>query len=98
MEAEFGRPDEARQLAKASLNGVYSPEAQAVAALALARSGDVSAAETIVSDLAQRFPSDTLLHALDLPTIRPAIEMSSGNPGAAIRLPSRTGLPPRWRR
>jgi eukaryotic-like serine/threonine-protein kinase len=86
VEAEFGRPDEARQLAKASLNGVYSPDAQAVAALALARSGDVSAAETIVTDLAQRFPSDTLLNALDLPTIRAAIEMSRGNPGAAIRL------------
>jgi hypothetical protein len=54
--------------------------------LALARSGDVSAAETIVTDLAQRFPSDTLLNALDLPTIRAAIEMSRGNPGAAIRL------------
>jgi predicted Zn-dependent protease len=54
--------------------------------LALARSGDGAAADTIASDLAQRFPSDTLFNALDLPTIRAAVELSRGNPGAAIRL------------
>src|SRR6202040_4283193 len=40
VEAEFGRPDQAGQLAKASLNAVKDPEVQAIAALALARSGD----------------------------------------------------------
>ena len=86
VEAEFGRPDQAGQLAKASLNAVKDPEVQAIAALALARSGDGSAADTIATDLAQRFPSDTLFNALDLPTIRAAVELSRGNPGAAIRL------------
>ena len=86
VEAEFGRPDGARNLAKASLNGVDGPEAQSIAALALARSGDASDADTIATDLAQRHPSDTLFNALDLPTIRAAIELSRGNPGGAIRL------------
>jgi eukaryotic-like serine/threonine-protein kinase len=86
VEAEFGRPDGARNLAKASLNGVDGPEAQSIAALALARSGDASDADTIATDLAQRRPSDTLFNALDLPTIRAAIELSRGNPGGAIRL------------
>jgi eukaryotic-like serine/threonine-protein kinase len=86
VEAEFGRPDEARQLARASLNAVNGPEAQAIAALAMARSGDVSAAETIATDLAQRFPSDTLLNAVELPTIHAAMELSRGKPDAAIRL------------
>jgi len=86
VEAEFGRPNEAGQLAKASLNAVNGPETQSIAALALARSGDGSAADTIATDLAQRFPSDTLFNALDLPTIRAAVELSRGNPGAAIRI------------
>ena len=86
VEAEFGRPDEARQLAKASLNPVKGVEARAIAALALARSGDISGAETIANDLAQRSPSDTLLNAVDLPLIRATVELSRGNSDVAIRL------------
>jgi len=38
------------------------------------------------TDLGQRFPSDTLLNAVDLPTIRAAAELSRGNAGEALRL------------
>jgi DNA-binding winged helix-turn-helix (wHTH) protein/tetratricopeptide (TPR) repeat protein len=86
VEAEFGRHDKARQLAKESLSGVKGTEGQALAALALARSGDALDAEAIATDLAQRLPSDTLLNAVDLPSIRAAVELSRGNAGAAIRL------------
>ena len=85
MEAEFGRPEAARQLAKASLNAVNGAEAQTIAALALARSGDPSGAEAIATDLAQRFPSGTLLNGLDLPIVRAAAELAHGNASAAIR-------------
>ncbi|PYU28844.1 MAG: hypothetical protein DMG32_01790 [Acidobacteria bacterium] len=86
VEAEFVRPGEARQLAKASLNAVKSIQVHTVAALALALSGEASAAEAIATDLGQRFPSDTLLNAVDLPTIRAAAELSRGNAGEALRL------------
>jgi DNA-binding winged helix-turn-helix (wHTH) protein/tetratricopeptide (TPR) repeat protein len=86
VEADFGRPEAARQLAKASLNGVKGIGAQTLAALVLARSGDVSAAEAIAADLAQRFPSDTLLNAVHLPAIHAAAELARGNANNAIRL------------
>jgi DNA-binding winged helix-turn-helix (wHTH) protein/tetratricopeptide (TPR) repeat protein len=86
IEADFGRPNEARQLARASLNAVKGREIETTAALALARAGDASAAEALAADLGQRFPSNTLLNAVDLPTIRAAAELSRGNASAAIRL------------
>jgi DNA-binding winged helix-turn-helix (wHTH) protein len=86
LDAEFGRPDEARQLARAALSTVKTAGAQTTAALALARAGDDPAAEAIASDLAQRYPSDTLLNSVYLPTIRAAAELARGNANAAIQL------------
>jgi DNA-binding winged helix-turn-helix (wHTH) protein/Tfp pilus assembly protein PilF len=85
VEAEFGRPDEAQRLAKVALNGAKGAEAETTAALALALSGESSAAEAIANDLAQRLPSATLLNVVDLPMIRAAAELSRGNAGAALR-------------
>jgi eukaryotic-like serine/threonine-protein kinase len=84
-EAEFGRPEEARRLAQTSLTASKSKETQVLAAVALARSGDAPAAEVIVSELAQRFPSDTLLNGVDLPSIRGAIELDRGDAAAGLR-------------
>jgi DNA-binding winged helix-turn-helix (wHTH) protein len=86
IEAEFGRPNEARQMARESLTAVKTSDTEATAALALARAGDASAAEAIATELGQRFPSDTLLNAVDLPTIRAAAELGRGNASAAVRL------------
>jgi len=87
VEAEFGHPGEARQLAKGALNrDAKGAATQTTAALALARAGDASDAEAIANDLAQRFPSDTLLNAVRLPTIRAAAELARGNANSAIRL------------
>jgi eukaryotic-like serine/threonine-protein kinase len=86
LEAEFGRPNEARQLANLALSAVKTAGVQTTAALALARAGDASAAETIADDLAQRFPSDTLLNSVHLPAIRAAAELARGNATAAIQL------------
>jgi DNA-binding winged helix-turn-helix (wHTH) protein/tetratricopeptide (TPR) repeat protein len=94
IEADFGRPDEARRLAAASLAEGKSQEAksqdvehvEAVAALAIARSGDAERAQALAAELSQRFPSDTLLNGLALPTIRAAAELSRGNAKAAIQL------------
>jgi len=85
IEAEFGRSDEARQLARTSLNTAKGTEGEVAAALAFARSGEISEAAAIATDLGQRFPSDTLLNRLDLPTIRAAQELARGNAAAALQ-------------
>ena len=84
IEAEFGRPDRARQMARAALSGPKTTDSEATAALTLARSGDASAAEAIATELGQRFPSNTLLNGLDLPTIRAAAQLARGNATEAL--------------
>ncbi len=86
IEADFGRVDEGRQLARSTLNGAKDPDAEASEALALARSGDAAGAEAMANNLAGRFPSDSLLNALELPTIRAAAELARGNAQAAVSL------------
>jgi DNA-binding winged helix-turn-helix (wHTH) protein/tetratricopeptide (TPR) repeat protein len=85
-EAEFGDNETARQLAVASLNGVKSRGVETLAALALARAGDSKGAQALITELSQRFPSDTLLNNLWLPTIRAELEIRHGNAAEAIRL------------
>jgi DNA-binding winged helix-turn-helix (wHTH) protein/tetratricopeptide (TPR) repeat protein len=85
-ETEFGDNERARQLAVASLNNVKSRGVETLAALALARAGDSNGAQALITELSQRFPSDTLLNGLWLPTIRAELEIGHGNAGGAIRL------------
>ena len=54
-----------------------------LAALALARAGEVNRAQSIAADVSRRFPSDTLINSLWAPTIRAAIELNRGNVGHA---------------
>ena len=57
-----------------------------MAATALAFCGDAGRAQAIVEDVARRFPTDTLLNAIELPTARAAIELNRGNSAQAIEL------------
>lgn len=56
------------------------------AILALARSGEVRRAEMLSDELARRWPEDTLVHAVALPTIRAHIKVHQGQPVAALDL------------
>ena len=58
---------------------------QALAALALARAGDVARAHAIAQDLSQQFPNDIWLASYWLPSIRAAIEIERKNPARAIQ-------------
>jgi eukaryotic-like serine/threonine-protein kinase len=84
-EAEFGNIVQARQLANAALSMTSGTDLQTVAALALARAGDVARAETIAQDLSRRFSTDMWLHSYWLPSIRAAIEIDRKNPARAIQ-------------
>ena len=56
------------------------------AGLALAMAGDTRQVAAIVDELSKRFPTDTLVSNIWVPTIRGEIEINRGNPGKAIEL------------
>ncbi len=85
-EAEFDRPDLARRDVAAAIALKAAPNVQTVAMLAFARAGDTGRAEAIAKDLAQRFPSGTLLNYVWLPTVQALVELDRGNAGKAVEL------------
>jgi serine/threonine protein kinase/tetratricopeptide (TPR) repeat protein len=69
-EAAFGNPAQARQSGEEALKIAPSAQSAALeAALAFAMAGDAAQAESLAADLKQRYPLDTQVQALWLPTI-----------------------------
>ncbi|MFQ5818158.1 MAG: hypothetical protein ACE5H2_09440, partial [Terriglobia bacterium] len=83
-EAEFGNYQQAREGATAALAIARSRYARGLAAHTLALSGAIRQAQALADDLGERFPTDTLVNGVWLPTIRAAIESQRGNPRKAI--------------
>ncbi len=54
------------------------------AALALALCGEANQAQPLVAELTARYPEDTLINSIWLPTIRAALELQRGNAAQAI--------------
>jgi eukaryotic-like serine/threonine-protein kinase len=84
-EAGFGNYKEAREAAAAGLK--LAPTSQGVgveAALAFAIAGDAARAESLARDLNQRFPLDTQVQSLSLPTIQAQLALNRKNPAAAV--------------
>jgi tetratricopeptide (TPR) repeat protein len=84
-EAEFGNSEQARRQVKAALALTSSRDAQILAALTLARVGDLARAQVMSEELAKQFPANTLLHNYWLPTIRGYTEIRRGNPTQALQ-------------
>jgi len=84
-EAEFGNSEQARQQVKAALAITSSRDAQILAALTLARVGDIARAQVMSEELAKEFPANTLLHNYWLPTVRGYAEIRRGNPVQALK-------------
>jgi predicted Zn-dependent protease len=61
-------------------------DTQIESALALARIGDVARAQGMADSLRKRFPTDTLVNNLWLPTIEASIELARGNQARALDL------------
>jgi len=91
-EATFGNVAEARQDAKDALTlAPTSRGVQIEAALALAMIGDAVQADALTQDLAKRFPLDTHMQLLWLPTIQAQLALDRRNPAGAVAfLPSGT--------
>jgi tetratricopeptide (TPR) repeat protein len=86
-EALFGNAGVARQNAAAAVAlAPGSHDAEALAALAYALSGDAAHTQSLADDLAKRFPQDTVVQSVWLPTIRAQIETGRENPARSIEL------------
>jgi ATP/maltotriose-dependent transcriptional regulator MalT len=86
-EALFGNADAARQNAAAAVAlAPGSHDAEAQAALAYALAGDTAHAQSLGDDLGKRFPQDTVVQSVWLPTIHAQIETDGKNPARSIEL------------
>jgi eukaryotic-like serine/threonine-protein kinase len=84
-EALYGNRAEARQHAERALTLSSSRDAESVAALALAFASDSARAQTIATDIAKRFPEDTIAQFNYLPAIQAQLALDRGDPAAAVR-------------
>ena len=85
-EALVGNETQVRARALAALVMDRSRPTLFFAGLAQAMAGDARQAATIVDELSKRFPTDTFVSNIWVPTIRGEIEINRGNPGKAIEL------------
>ena len=86
-EALFGNADAARQNAAAAVAlAPGSRDAESQAALAYALAGDTARAQSLADDLGSRFPQDSVVQSVWLPTIRAQIETSRQNGPRSIEL------------
>lgn len=83
-EAEFGYTAEARKDVDQALAIDNGRSMQTLAALALARSGDVGRAEAMADSLDKKYPNHTFLRVYWLPAIRGAIEIQRNDFDRAV--------------
>jgi hypothetical protein len=84
-EAAYGNATDARQLAAEALK--LDPASQGVevdAALAFALAGDTARTESLAQDLGIRFPLDTQMQLLWLPTVQAQLVLDRKNPALAL--------------
>ena len=83
-EALAGNISQAKQQARAALGLAHSRDVEAISAMALGLAGDAPQAARLASDLAKRFPDDTVVLFNYLPTIHAATALSRGSAAKAI--------------
>jgi tetratricopeptide (TPR) repeat protein len=85
-EVESGNREQARADANAALKLAPNRDVRVVAALALARAGDTTAAERLVAELDKTYSLDTQVQRYWLPTIRAAVALERKDPNRAIEV------------
>jgi len=84
-EAAYGNATEARRVAEQALKHVPTSHIVEISAgLAFAIAGDSTRAESIAQDLSYRFPVDTVMQSLWVPTIRAQSALDRSNPSLAL--------------
>jgi eukaryotic-like serine/threonine-protein kinase len=84
-EALFGNAEEARRHATFALGHSTGRDVEYSTALALACAGDNGRAQALTDDLGRRFPEDTLVQFIYLPTLRARLAVRRGNASEIIR-------------
>jgi serine/threonine protein kinase/tetratricopeptide (TPR) repeat protein len=100
-EAFFGDAPEARRSAMAALEVSKGRDVEYGAAFALALSGDSSRPQALTNDLERRFPEDTEVRFIYVPTLRAVLALNNGEPRNAIELlktavPYELAVPGSW--
>jgi serine/threonine protein kinase/tetratricopeptide (TPR) repeat protein len=100
-ETEFGNLATAKQDVAAALTLSPGRDVKMLAALVLARSGETVRAKTIVGELEESYPSQTVLKVYWLPTIKAAIELNNNNAAQSLvfleaAAPYELGEPPQF--
>src|SRR5205823_3072690 len=86
-EAAHGNAVEARQTAAEALKLAQTSQgAESEAALAFAIAGDTARAESLAQDLGNRFPLETQMQLLWLPTIQAQMALDRKNPALALSI------------
>jgi DNA-binding winged helix-turn-helix (wHTH) protein/tetratricopeptide (TPR) repeat protein len=83
-EVEFQLKDAARRDARAALANAPTRYVRIMAALALARAGDASAAEKLATELEKAYPSDSMMRLYWVSSIRASLELGRNDPVQAI--------------
>jgi tetratricopeptide (TPR) repeat protein/predicted Ser/Thr protein kinase len=83
-EALVGNMDAAKQDAKTSILRSNGKQGNAFSAIALALAGDSAQAARLADDLRKNFPADTIAQYDDLPMIRAATALHTGDPSRAV--------------
>jgi hypothetical protein len=78
-EALAGNTALAKQQARSALAISHGRDVESQSALALARAGDSDFATRLTNDLKKRFPQDTIVQFMYLPTIYASLAIRSGN-------------------
>ena len=85
-EVESGNRDLAMTDARAALKHSPNRDGRAMAALALARSGDTASAEKLAAELDKAFPLDTIIQKFWLPAIKAAVALDRKDPKRAVEM------------
>jgi serine/threonine protein kinase/tetratricopeptide (TPR) repeat protein len=85
-EAELGNTALARKAAADAMSSSSGSDIKLLAALALARSGDIVQSSALADKVAAEFDRDTMIQAYWLPTIRATIAIDRGDAQKAIEL------------
>jgi eukaryotic-like serine/threonine-protein kinase len=84
--ALFGQFAAGKAAAAQSLERERNQATLTLNALALALLGEPSRTHTLMEEVARRYPKDTLVNGLWLPTIKAALELQRGNAAQAVEL------------
>ena len=85
-EALFGNASSAKQRVERALELSRSRDVEYGAGFALALSGDSSRSQALSDELSKRFPEDTRVQFVYLPTLRALLALNHGEPSKAVEL------------